>query len=50
MAAIDEESASDVLALVGQEALRTHPEIVVRAISVYPRRYLRNLRSHMPDE
>jgi hypothetical protein len=50
MAAIGEEFAADVLAAVGQEALRTQPEIVVRAISVYPQKHLRILWSHVPDE
>ena len=49
MAAIDEESAGDVLAAVGAETLQDHPEIVVRAIEVFTPRHLRILRSHIPE-
>jgi len=50
MAALDAESAADVLAAVGHEALRQAPQIVVRALQVYPRRHLRLLRTHVPAD
>lgn len=46
----DEETAPEVLASVAPETLRQHPEILVRAIAVYPQRNLRLLRAHIPDE
>ena len=50
LAAIDVDSAADVLSAVGNEMLRAHPMIVVRAIDVYPKRQLRLLRTHIPLE
>ncbi|KAL7573183.1 hypothetical protein ACA910_018843 [Epithemia clementina (nom. ined.)] len=50
MAALDADSAADVLSAVGHEALLAHPPIVVRAIQVSQKRHLRLLRTHIPPD